>query len=161
MRNQVRGNRGERSDSPSGATREAGLPLFAPAAVELDTADRDDVLAEDLFEDELLDVARLFCPDCSQPIAVLDDEDRLPEHAVCPTPWNPFGLTVCGGSGRPVAEGLPLDEGRPLDGAAGDAPEFAVLLALPAGLDWRTQPFSHVGGPGSRPVRLVVPALAA
>lgn len=29
-----------------------------------------------------------------------------------------------------------------------------MLLTLPQTLDWRTQPFSHVGGPGSRPIGL-------
>ena len=32
--------------------------------------------------------------------------------------------------------------------------DTALLLTLPQGLDWRTQPFSHVGGPGSRPMRV-------
>ena len=41
-----------------------------------------------------------ICPDCAQPIALLADEDVLPEHALCPTPWNPFVLTVCAGTGR-------------------------------------------------------------
>lgn len=39
--------------------------------------------------------------------------------------------------------------------------ELATLLTLPAELDWRTQPFSHVGGPGSRPFRMPAPRLAA
>ena len=34
--------------------------------------------------------------------------------------------------------------------------DTALLLTLPQGLDWRMQPFSHVGGPGSRPMRVPV-----
>ena len=162
MRNQVRGSRGERTDSSFGEGHEPELPIVVHFGAEnaQDTADGGDTEdtvnaavagagdAEDAFDDELGEAVRLSCPDCSRPIAVLPDEDRLPEHALCPTPWNPFGLTVCAGSGRPVAEALPLD-----DGTGDDEPELAVLLTLPAGLDWRTQPFSHVGGPGSRPMR--------
>jgi len=164
MRNQVRGIRGERSASSLGEGHESGLPLPVLAGIEgagdLDAPDLEviaaDADAEEAYDDELADVAGLFCPDCARPIAVPNGSERLPEHALCPTPWNPFGLTVCGGSGRPVADG------KPLDGDADTAePEFAVLLALPAGLDWRTQPFSHVGGPGSRPMRASATRLAA
>ncbi|MEU5128912.1 hypothetical protein [Streptomyces mobaraensis] len=92
---------------------------------------------------------RVTCPDCARPIALLADEDELPEHALCPSPWNPFGLTVCPGSGRAVEDAEPAgeDEGTlELD--------TALLLTLPESLDWRTQPFSHIGGPGSRPARV-------
>ncbi|MFJ3931798.1 MULTISPECIES: hypothetical protein [unclassified Streptomyces] len=92
---------------------------------------------------------RVVCPDCAQPIALLEDEDVLPEHGRCATPWNPFGLTLCDGTGRPVGDTRPAD-----DSAARQDQDTAVVLALPQGLDWRTQPFSHVGGPGSRPMRL-------
>ncbi|WSS24217.1 hypothetical protein OG519_04590 [Streptomyces sp. NBC_01190] len=110
----------------------------------------------DGFEDEFGDVVRLACPDCARPIAVFSDEEKVPQHALCPTSWNPFGLTVCGGSGRPVADA------RPVAGVE-QCPEqeLAALLTLPAELDWRTQPFSHVGGPGSRPFRTQAPRLAA
>ncbi|MFY1676030.1 MULTISPECIES: hypothetical protein [unclassified Streptomyces] len=91
---------------------------------------------------------RVVCPDCRQPIALLADEETLPEHALCASPWNPFGLTVCAGTGRDAAEARPADESyAPREG------ETARVLTLPQGLDWRTQPFSHVGGPGSRPMR--------
>ncbi|MHC0433168.1 hypothetical protein ACX6XY_23775 [Streptomyces sp. O3] len=103
--------------------------------------DTDD--AYDTFE-----MYRVICPDCAQPIALLADEDALPEHAKCPTPWNPFGLTVCEGTGRPAADARPADE---LTGP--QEQDTALLLTLPQGLDWRTQPFSHVGGPGSRPLK--------
>ncbi|GAU69680.1 hypothetical protein SSP35_14_00130 [Streptomyces sp. NBRC 110611] len=98
---------------------------------------------------ETLEIYRVTCPDCRQPIALLADEDSLPEHALCPTPWNPFGLTVCQGSGRPVS-GAPEADGAP-DAEEQDA---AVLLTLPESLDWRRQPFSHIGGPGARPIRV-------
>ncbi|UQA97208.1 hypothetical protein [Streptomyces halobius] len=98
---------------------------------------------------ETLDIYRVTCPDCGQPIALLADEDALPEHALCPSPWNPFGLTVCQGSGRPVADAPSTDD--TLDTQEQDA---AMLLTLPESLDWRRQPFSHIGGPGSRPVRV-------
>ncbi|MFI9045634.1 hypothetical protein [Streptomyces sp. NPDC053427] len=98
---------------------------------------------------ETFDIYRVTCPDCGQPIALLADEDTLPEHALCPSPWNPFGLTVCQGSGRPVAEAPETDDTR--DAQERDA---AVLLTLPESLDWRRQPFSHVVGQGTWPARV-------
>ncbi|WP_416974675.1 hypothetical protein [Streptomyces sp. 4F14] len=96
------------------------------------------------------DLLRVVCPDCVQPIALLADQEVLPEHALCASPWNPFGLTVCAGTGRASADARSAEEvfqERTQD--------IAPVLTLPQGLDWRTQPFSHVGGPGSRPVRPV------
>jgi hypothetical protein len=95
-------------------------------------------------------IVRVSCPECDQPIALLADEDELPEHALCPTRWDPFGLTVCRGSGRsaldaPPAAGVPSAE-----------EDTASLLTLPEGLDWRTQPFSHARR--GRPVRAVMPS---
>lgn len=92
---------------------------------------------------------RVDCPNCRQSIALLAEEETLPRHALCASPWDPFGLTVCQGSGRPVADAAPSggDEGEARERGLGE------LLTLPEGLDWRMQPFSHVGGPGSRPVR--------
>ncbi|MFJ6752246.1 MULTISPECIES: hypothetical protein [unclassified Streptomyces] len=98
---------------------------------------------------ETLEIYRVSCPDCAQPIALLADEDTLPEHAMCPSPWNPFGLTVCQGSGRPAAE-VPSTE----DALEAQEQDAAVLLTLPEGLDWRRQPFSHIGGPDGRPTRV-------
>ncbi|WBO67596.1 hypothetical protein [Streptomyces camelliae] len=111
----------------------------------------------DAFDDELdaydtFEMYRVICPDCAQPIALLADEEILPEHARCVSPWNPFGLTVCAGTGRAAADAHPADESF-----APQEQDTALLLTLPQGLDWRTQPFSHVGGPGSRPMR--VPAM--
>ncbi|MEV7195767.1 hypothetical protein AB0N81_28770 [Streptomyces sp. NPDC093510] len=97
--------------------------------------------AYDTFE-----MYRVTCPDCEQPIALLADEDVLPEHALCPTPWNPFGLTVCAGTGRAATDAAPADESMEVQ-----EQDTALLLTLPQGLDWRTQPFSHVGGQGSQP----------
>ncbi|GAA1517172.1 hypothetical protein GCM10009730_23850 [Streptomyces albidochromogenes] len=115
-----------------------------PEPVErVDDDEIDDLDAYDTFE-----MFRVICPDCVQPIALLADESVLPEHAKCPTPWNPFGLTACEGTGRPAADAAPADETLDVH-----EQETALLLTLPQGLDWRTQPFSHVGGPGSRPLK--------
>ncbi|MEV6315772.1 hypothetical protein [Streptomyces sp. NPDC051776] len=95
---------------------------------------------------------RVVCPDCARPIALLAEETALPEHALVRTPWNPFGLTVCPGTGRSVVEATPADSS--LDAHEQDA---GMLLTLPEGLDWRMQPFSHVGGPGSQPIRGLPP----
>lgn len=92
---------------------------------------------------ETYEMFRVVCPDCARPIALLADEDVLPEHALCQTPWNPFGLTVCPGSGRSADEAEPAD-----DSLAARERDAALLLTLPEGLDWRTQPFSHGWGPG-------------
>lgn len=100
-------------------------------------------------DEETLDIFRVRCPDCRRPIALLAGEDVLPEHAMCPTPWNPFGLSVCAGSGRCVEDAGPSENDLETE-----EQHIAVLLTLPEGLDWRRQPFSHVGGPGSRPIRM-------
>ncbi|MGW7487339.1 hypothetical protein [Streptomyces sp. NPDC054786] len=103
--------------------------------------------ADDTFD--TYEIYRVTCPDCLQPIALLADEDTLPEHALCASPWDPFGLTVCHGSGRTVSEAP--ETADTLDTQEQDA---AMLLTLPESLDWRRQPFSHLGGPGTRPVRV-------
>lgn len=115
-----------------------------PEGVEPDAVDGEELDAYDTFE-----MFRVICPDCDQPIALLADEEILPEHALCASPWNPFGLTVCAGTGRTAAEARPADEST-----EPQEQDTALLLTLPQGLDWRTQPFSHVGGPGSRPMRV-------
>lgn len=114
-----------------------------PEGVESDALEPEELDAYDTLE-----MYRVICPDCAQPIALLADEEVLPEHALCASPWNPFGLTVCAGTGRVAADARPADES--VDPQEQDT---ALLLTLPQGLDWRTQPFSHVGGPGSRPMR--------
>ena len=81
---------------------------------------------------------RVICPDCAQPIALLADEDILPEHALCASPWNPFGLTVCAGTGTRGVGGPRRRRVRGAPGAghrtAADAPSgtglaHAALLA--------------------------------
>ncbi|MET9557475.1 hypothetical protein [Streptomyces sp. NPDC006645] len=114
----------------------------------------DSVEADELDLYDTFEMFRVVCPDCSQPIALLADEDVLPEHALCPSPWNPFVLTVCAGTGRSATEAGAADES--LDAQEQDT---ALLLTLPQGLDWRTQPFSHAGGPTSRPVKFPLPHL--
>jgi hypothetical protein len=116
-----------------------------PDLFEVENAETDD-------EYDTFEMYRVICPDCAQPIALLADEEILPEHALCASPWNPFGLTVCAGTGRTATEARPADESF-----APQEQDTALLLTLPQGLDWRTQPFSHAGGPGSRPMR--VPAM--
>ncbi|MCK1818184.1 hypothetical protein MTQ10_00855 [Streptomyces sp. XM83C] len=115
-----------------------------PEGVEPDAFEDDDYDAYDTFE-----MYRVICPDCAQPIALLAGEEVLPEHALCASPWNPFGLTVCAGTGRRASEARPADET-----VEPQEQDTALLLTLPQGLDWRMQPFSHVGGPGSRPMRM-------
>lgn len=166
MRNHVRHSRSERTrpafeegHEPGAmpAVASAGLPDADPSDEPADLAELLAADAEDGLDEDAADLIRLSCPGCGRPIAVFADEERLPQHALCPTPWNPFGLTVCDGSGRSVAEARPLDA----DPAADARQELAALLTLPAGLDWRTQPFSHVGGPESRPRHLPEQRLAA
>ncbi|MFF0464167.1 hypothetical protein [Streptomyces mexicanus] len=111
----------------------------------------DDFDAEEFDDYDTFEMYRVICPECAQPIALLADEEVLPEHALCASPWNPFGLTVCAGTGRKASEARPADESH-----APQEQQTALLLTLPQGLDWRTQPFSHVGGPGSRPMRVPV-----
>ncbi|CAL9379954.1 hypothetical protein C1708_27300 [Streptomyces sp. DH-12] len=122
--------------------RQQPVVMPDPEYVEPGTPD-EDADPYDTFE-----MFRVVCPDCSQPIALLADEEVLPEHALCASPWNPFGLTVCRGTGRRASEARPADET-----VTPQEQDTALLLTLPQGLDWRTQPFSHVGGPGSRPIR--------
>jgi hypothetical protein len=108
-------------------------------------------------EGETWEIFRLRCPECDRPIALLGDEERFPQHAVVRTAWNPFTPAVCPGSGQLVDEAA-----EPEDDAEDDAePALEALLALPPELDWRTQPFSHVGGPGSRPMQAQVPQMRA
>ncbi|MFF4648675.1 hypothetical protein [Streptomyces sp. NPDC001380] len=99
---------------------------------------------------ETWEILRLRCPECDRPIALLGDEERLPQHAVLRSAWNPFASVVCPGSGQPVDDAADFDEDPALDAG----PALEALLTLPPELDWRTQPFSHVGGPGSQPVRV-------
>ncbi len=110
-----------------------------------DTDDRDDSAVSfgptpgaDPGEADTWEIIRVHCPECDRPIALLGDEERLPQHAVLPTAWHPFSPALCPGSGA-AADDLP-EVDLPDDSVA---PGLEGLLALPAALDWRTQPFSH------------------
>ncbi|MET9115461.1 hypothetical protein ABZX38_14785 [Streptomyces longwoodensis] len=120
-----------------------------PEGVEPDASLEPDAYDDEFDAYDTFEMYRVICPDCAQPIALLADEESLPEHALCASPWNPFGLTVCAGTGRAASEARPADES-----VEPQEQDTALLLTLPQGLDWRTQPFSHVGGPGSRPMRV-------
>ncbi|MGX1674945.1 hypothetical protein [Streptomyces sp. NPDC055400] len=131
---------------PGRPARSRQQPAIEPEPEGVEPADT----GIDAFDEyDTFEMYRVFCPDCAQPIALLADEDQLPEHALCASPWNPFGLTVCAGTGRPAADARPAD-----DSTKAQEQDTALLLTLPQGLDWRMQPFSHVGGPGSRPLRV-------
>lgn len=98
------------------------------------------------------EIVRVHCPECDRPIALVGDEERLPQHAVLPTAWHPFSPALCPGSGAPA------DDLSECDAIAHTAvPGLEALLALPTALDWRTQPFSHAGGPGSIPCQRLRP----
>ncbi|MDT0268813.1 hypothetical protein RM844_21225 [Streptomyces sp. DSM 44915] len=101
-------------------------------------------LAEPPDEPELVGVEgpRVVCPECARSIALGAADEPLPQHALCATPWQPFGLTICPGSGREPAEaGWSVQLAPPTGG------EVLSLATLPEGLDWRLQPFSHAAGP--------------
>ncbi|MBT2483067.1 hypothetical protein [Streptomyces sp. ISL-94] len=136
-------------------TKRAGRTEPEPLEL-LDSGDDDYPGDPEYLDDgEGFEIHHAICPDCGQSIALVADEEYLPQHALCLTPWNPFGLTVCAGTGRPATDAL-ATVGM-IQPAEAQELEPVVHLSLPQGLDWRTQPFSHVGGPGSRPVRTVSP----
>ncbi|MGW3072081.1 MULTISPECIES: hypothetical protein [unclassified Kitasatospora] len=107
-------------------------------------------------EAENWDIFRVDCPECRRPIALVADEERLPQHALLPTAWNPFSPAICPGSGTPTDDLAEVEVPEDAEPA-----RFDALFKLPSGLDWRTQPFSHAVA--HRPVRLaaVAPAPAA
>ncbi|MFI2612751.1 hypothetical protein [Kitasatospora sp. NPDC018619] len=132
-----------------------------------DTTGREDLAVEGLpgadpGEAENWDAFRVDCPECRRPIALVADEERLPQHALLPTAWNPFSPAICPGSGTPTEDLAEVEAPEHAEPAGIDA-----LFKLPTGLDWRTQPFSHAVA--HRPVRLaavapaepVVPAVPA
>ncbi|MFI9273026.1 hypothetical protein ACIGXM_20195 [Kitasatospora sp. NPDC052896] len=96
-------------------------------------------LGSDPGEAETWEIFRVNCPECDRPIALVGDEERLPQHAVLRTAWHPFSPALCPGSGLPADD---LEESA-VDEVVGEGGPLAALLALPAELDWRTQPFSH------------------
>ncbi|MFJ9772491.1 hypothetical protein ACIRVF_14795 [Kitasatospora sp. NPDC101157] len=89
-------------------------------------------------EAENWDIFRVHCPECRRPIALVADEERLPQHALLPTSWNPFAPAVCPGSGAPTDDLAEVETPEDAEPSGFDA-----LFKLPSGLDWRTQPFSH------------------
>ncbi|WP_051966403.1 hypothetical protein [Kitasatospora mediocidica] len=127
-------------DGPEGDELSPGLDL-APGA--------------DPGEPESWEIFRVHCPECDRPIALVDEEERLPQHAVLRTAWHPFSPALCPGSGLPADD---LEETGPEPGTDTDS-ALAALLARPVVLDWRTQPFSHAGGPGGAPGMHRVPAM--
>ncbi|WP_067226592.1 hypothetical protein [Streptomyces sp. NBRC 109706] len=102
----------------------------------------DDYRPDGLDELAEVEALRVVCPECNRSIALAAHDEPLPQHALCSTPFNPFGLTVCSGSGvEPGETGWVAQVALPSVG------EALSLAALPDGLDWRLQPFSHAAGP--------------
>ena len=127
-------------DEPEGEERRPGHD-FVPGA--------------DLGEPESWEILRVHCPECDQPIALVGEEERLPQHAVLRTAWHPFSPALCPGSGLPADD---LEETGPEPGTDPDE-AFAALRVRPADLNWRTQPFSHAGGSGTAAGGLRVPPM--
>ncbi|GAA4875941.1 hypothetical protein [Kitasatospora terrestris] len=96
------------------------------------------------------EIVRVHCPACDRPIALLSDEERLPQHAVLPSAWHPFSPALCQGSGAPTDDLPECEEHQ------GRGTGLEALLTAPGALDWRTQPFSHAAV--HRAVRAHVPA---
>ncbi|MEU4118425.1 hypothetical protein AB0F71_28515 [Kitasatospora sp. NPDC028055] len=123
------------------------MPATDQRALALDETDdptgRDDLAVDhapgtDPGDAETWDIFRVHCPECRRPIALVADEERLPQHALLPTAWNPFAPAICPGSGTltdDLAEAEIREDAEPT--------RFEALFKLPSGLDWRTQPFSH------------------
>ncbi|WP_063752795.1 hypothetical protein [Streptomyces sp. NRRL S-350] len=119
---------------------------------------RDDLAVDhspgtDPGEAENWDIFRVHCPECRRPIALVADEERLPQHALLPTAWNPFAPAICPGSGTPTDDLAEVE--APADA---ESTGFEALFKLPSGLDWRTQPFSHAVA--HCPVRIATVGLA-
>ncbi|MFD5464721.1 hypothetical protein ACFWIQ_18140 [Kitasatospora sp. NPDC127059] len=114
----------------------------------------DHVPGGDPGETEGWDIFRVHCPECRRPIALVADEERLPQHALLPTAWNPFSPAICPGSGT-LTDDLAEVESPEDDEPTG----FGALFKLPSELDWRTQPFSHALV--HRPVRGAAVGVAA
>jgi len=74
MRTHVRQLRGEPGQGPLKEEPERG------DALELVRADDEG----DLLDEDGREAARVRCPGCARPIALLTDEDELPQHALCP-----------------------------------------------------------------------------
>ncbi|WP_190233016.1 hypothetical protein [Streptomyces avicenniae] len=103
---------------------------------------------EQLFADEedaYDDLPRVLCPGCARPVALEEPGGAVPQHAVCPSPFDPFGMAVCPGSGEEADDGVVPLPVTPL------AVEPVALAALPESLHWRLQPFSHAVRHATRP----------
>ncbi|MFD7451272.1 hypothetical protein [Kitasatospora sp. NPDC059827] len=139
------------------------MPATDQRVLALDETDdltgRDDLAVDhapgtDPGDAETWDIFRVHCPECRRPIALVADEEQLPQHALLPTAWNPFAPAICPGSGTltdDLAEAETREDAEPTG--------FEALCKLPSGLDWRTQPFSHA--PVHRPVRSAGGGVAA
>ncbi|MER5863085.1 hypothetical protein [Kitasatospora sp. NPDC002040] len=95
---------------------------------------------------ETWEIFRVHCPECDRPIALLGDEERLPQHAVLPTAWHPFSAALCPGTGAPTDD---LTECDSIEHAADETLQPGSSADQ---FDWRTHPFSHAGAPGSGPL---------
>ncbi|MFB6890466.1 hypothetical protein ACFCX4_14240 [Kitasatospora sp. NPDC056327] len=118
-----------------------------------DTTDREDLAVPyeavpgvDPGEADAWEIFRVHCPSCRRPIALVGDEEQLPQHAVLPRPWHPFSPALCPGSGTPTDDLAEVESAGDAEAAGQGGP-----LTPPGELDWRTQPFSHATV--HRPVR--------
>ncbi|MGC0415834.1 hypothetical protein [Embleya sp. AB8] len=120
-------------------------------AVDVSVGMRDRDVSEDLDDGLELDsdswdfvgpAGRRACPECGVVLGVDPDADgsAVPEHAVCTSAWDPFGVRRCPGSGAGFADPGELPAVAPL---LLPLPLASPVTVLPAGLDWRAQPFSH------------------
>lgn len=84
--------------------------------------------------------ARRACPECAVVLLVdvAADGATVPDHAVCPSARDPFGIRSCPGSGTVFGDSL-----ERAGSATPEPPPRPAVTVLPAGLDWRAQPFSH------------------
>ncbi|MFI6586388.1 hypothetical protein [Embleya sp. NPDC050493] len=120
-------------------------------AVDAPAGTRPRVLVEDFDDAFELDLdaepaggagVRRACPQCGVVLVAADADDGsvVPDHAVCPSAQDPFGIRACPGSG--TAFGDPVHRAADPTSPA-PAPARPPVTVLPAGLDWRAQPFSH------------------
>ncbi|MCC9305945.1 hypothetical protein LN042_02280 [Kitasatospora sp. RB6PN24] len=129
---------------PSAEERAVRADAAPPAPEDLDGGSPDfgPAPGADPGEPDGWEIVRVLCPECHRAIALIGDEEQLPQHAVVRQPWHPFEPALCAGSGL-LTEQLPVMAPDPGEGRTDT---LAALLTLPAELDWRTQPFSHAHG---------------
>lgn len=118
------------------APKRLSLVESEPEGVEPGFAEYDDTDELDAYD--TFEMYRVICPDCAQSIALLADEQVLPEHALCASPWNPFGLTVCsrhrtsgvtGPLGGRVRHAAGAGDRAPADAPSGARLAYAAVLA--------------------------------